>query len=126
MRAEDRAAAAALAEVNASARSQLRVLQALQDLVDACSDDGVVRGVIAAFREERQAAFVRFHERTLNDDSLDDDARAAAWDEAIEFTAGVGGDVDGMRQKKAVALAAGKPAVPFFARFLEHQKRQAP
>lgn len=125
MKAEDRAAAVALAEVNATAKAQLRVLRKLQELVDACPSDGVVRGAMAAFREERQAAFVRFHERTLKneDGAKDDDALAAAWDEAIEFTAGVGGDVDDMKKRKAQALSASRPAVPFFARFLEHQKR---
>ncbi len=125
MKSQDRAAATALAEVNASARAQLRVLATLQDLVDSAPDDGVVRGVIAAFREERRAAFVRFHERTLKneDGALDDGGLGAAWNEAIEFTAGVGGDVGAMQQRKAQALSAAKPAVPFFARFLEHQKR---
>ena len=124
----DREAAAALAEVDGTAVKQLRVLQALQSLVDASDDEGLLQGVIAQFHAERQAAFVDFHERRLrNDDAgLDADGFAAAWDEAIAFTVGVFGDGEeaaAMRRRKQESLAAGRPPVPFFARFLEGQQR---
>lgn len=124
----DREAAAALAEVDGTAVRQLRVLDALQALVAACDDEGLVRGVIAQFLAERQAAFVAFHERVLrNEDGALDEVRfAAAWDEAIDFTVGVFGEGEeamAMRRRKQESLAAGRPPVPFFARFLEGQQR---
>lgn len=126
----DRAAAAALAAVDGTAKAQLAVLAALSDVADASPDDGVVQNLVVQFREARRAAFVRFHERTLKDDAhvLDADALAAAYDEAIAFTVGVAGDGEeaaALRRQKAVAVAAVDrgPPVPFFARFLDGQRR---
>jgi len=129
LRDADRAAAQALAEVNASARSQLRVLSLLQAVVEATPDDGVLRGLAAQFREDRRAAFVRFHERILRNERGDLDGRALedAFDEAIAFTVGVEGDGEeaaALRKAKAEAVVApSKQPVPFFARFLEGQRR---
>ena len=124
----DREAAAALAEVDDTAVTQLRVLQTLQALVDACDDQGLVQGVTMRFLAERQAAFVAFHERVLRneDGALDEFHFAAAWDEAIAFTVGVFGEGEeavAMRRRKQESLASGRPPVPFFARFLEGQQR---
>ncbi len=137
----DREAAEALAKVDASAASQLRVLQALQQLIELAGPDGVVGAAVARFREDRHVAFVRFHERTLasaDNGDLDDDARAYAYDEAVAYTVGVAGDgveAAALRERRGrpgserhqvpvtTGGAAEAAAVPFFARFLEHQKR---
>jgi hypothetical protein len=133
----DRHAAAALAAVDAGAASQLRVLRALQALVDAAAKDGVIHGVMSAFLADRRAAFVRFHERTLQNErgSLDDDALARAWGEALAFTIGVAGagpEAAALRAQqgkpRASSSSSSSPSsssapLPFFARFLEHQKR---
>ena len=62
MKQQDRAAAQALNAVDETAETQLRALAALQAVVDVAADDGLVRGLIERFRDERQQAFVRFHE----------------------------------------------------------------
>jgi hypothetical protein len=123
----DAAASAALSVVEKDATSQLAVLSALAALAAALPDDGVLRGLVLQSHAERQAAFVAFHERRLAALSSASTAEiAAAFDEAIAFTVGVVGDGDAaavLRRRKARALAGDGPPRPFFARFLEHQRR---
>lgn len=123
----DAAASAALSVVGKDATSQLAVLAALAALASALPDDGVLRGLVTQSLAERQAAFVAFHERRLSALSSASAAEiAAAFDEAIAFTVGVVGDGDAaavLRSRKARALAGDGPPRPFFARFLEHQRR---
>ncbi|MDP2344927.1 MAG: hypothetical protein Q8O67_28535 [Deltaproteobacteria bacterium] len=128
MKSEDQEAAAALSSVDETATTQLRVLATLQAVVDVAAADGLVRDLVVRFREDRLAAFVRFHERTLDNGAGDlwGPSLERAWDEAIAFTIGVAGDgveAEGLRQRKQRALSSGKPPRPFFARFLEQQKR---
>ncbi len=124
----DRAAAHALAQVDETAATQLRALAALQSVVDGADDDGLVRALVARFREERLAAFVRSHERAVGNahGELWGATLERAFDEAIAFTVGVVGDgpeAAVLRERKARALSTGRAVRPFFARFLEHQKR---
>ena len=119
MKAADRSAAQALSAVDETAASQLRALQALQAVVDAAADDGLIASLIQRFREERRQAFVAFHER-----ALEAAVGERAYDEAIAFTIGLVGDgpeAAALRKRKQEASSG--PARPFFARFLEHQKR---
>ena len=133
----DRAAAWALATVDHTAASQLRALAALQAVVDIADDDGLISGFFLQFRDERQQAFVRFHERILKneDHALHGAALQSAWDEALAFTRGVAGEgveTAALAARQQVALSSSlsfgaqvpeAPALPFFARFLEQQKR---
>jgi hypothetical protein len=123
----DAAVSAALSVVGPEASSQLAVLSALTALAAALPDDGVLRGLVERSHAERQAAFVAFHERRLAALSSASVAEiAAAFDEAIAFTVGVVGEGDAaaaLRMRKARALAGDGPPRPFFARFLEHQRR---
>lgn len=121
----DAAVSAALSVVGKDATSQLAVLSALSALSAALPEDGVLRGLVDVTRAERQAAFVAFHERQLAA-AASTTAVAAAFDEAIAFTVGVvgdGGDAAALRARKTRALAGDGPPRPFFARFLEHQRR---
>ena len=86
-----------------------------------------MRDLVIRFREDRRAAFVRFHERTLDD--VNGDLRGPsldrAYDEAIAFTIGVAGDgpeAASMRKRKQESSSSAAPR-PFFARFLEQQRR---
>jgi hypothetical protein len=123
----DAAASAALSVVGTDATSQLAVLRALEHLSAALPAGGLVRGLVDVSRRERQVAFVEFHERQLAAAAATDPTGvAAAFDEAIAFTIGVDGEGDGadaLRIRKARALAGDGPPRPFFARFLEHQRR---
>jgi hypothetical protein len=125
----DAAVSAALSVVGKDATSQLAVLSALSALSAALPEDGVLRGLVDGSHAERQAAFVAFHERQLaaaTSGTSSPDAIAATFDEAIGFTIGVDGDGDAaaaLRSRKARALAGDGPPRPFFARFLEHQRR---
>jgi hypothetical protein len=128
MKSEDQAAASALSTVDETAATQLRVLATLQAVVDAAADDGLIRDLVVRFREERRAAFVRFHERTLDNGAgdLQGPSLERAYDEAIAFTIGLAGDgveARALRERKQQALSSSAPPRPFFARFLEQQKR---
>lgn len=121
----DAAASAALSVVGPDAASQLAVLSALAALAAALPEAGVLRGQVEVSHAERQAAFVAFHERQI---AAAANARGivAAFDAAIAFTVGVAGDggaAEALRARRARALAGEAPPRPFFARFLEHQKR---
>ena len=120
----DRRANEALAAVDTSAASQLAVLEVLSQLEAAVDDDGILRGLIAHFRAERQAAFVRHHERNLAAATADDDTL----EEARRFTIGIGGRPEDVVLPSAPSSAPGPapaatPPMPFFARFLERQRR---
>lgn len=124
----DAAVSAALSVVGPEASSQLAVLSALTTLAAALPDDGVLRGLVEQCRAERQTAFVAFHERQLAALTPTTSAAAmtAVFDEALAFTIGVDGDgaaAAALRARRARALAGDGPPRPFFARFLEHQRR---
>ena len=125
----DAAVSAALSVVGPDATSQLAVLSSLSALAAALPADGVVRGLVVESIAARQAAFVDFHERQLAavaSSSAAAAAIAATFDEAIAFTVGVTGDGEAaatLRARRARALAGDGPPRPFFARFLEHQRR---
>jgi len=124
----DAAASAALSVVGKDATSQLAALTALERLSAALPGDGVLRGLVDGSRHERQAAFVAFHERQLaavTSTATDPTVIAAAFDEAIAFSVGVAGEGEAaaLRARRARALAGEVVPRPFFARFLEHQRR---
>jgi hypothetical protein len=125
----DAAAAAALSAVGKDATSQLAVLRALEELSAALPAEGIMRGLVDVSRHERQVAFVAFHERQLTAvtfTATPPAAIAAAFDEAIAFTVGVDGEGEStaaLRARRVRVLAGDDPPRPFFARFLEHQRR---
>jgi hypothetical protein len=141
----DRAAADALAAVDESVASQLRALAALSALAAAAQAaqkkrTSVVAAEVLRLLDERRDAFRRFHldrvERAVDLVRLRGEserpAALAVVDDAIAFVSAAGGDASGeasgelrglrVRKSSLAAGGAGK-AVPFFARFLEHQKR---
>lgn len=130
--AADVAAAAAVARIGADVVSQRSALLALQALGATLPKDGVLRGMWAAYLAERQAALVAFHERRIAA-AVDDDARAAAYDDAIAFAAAIGAPDDELARLRsaktnptATAFSTSEHDAaprPFFARFLERQDR---
>ena len=136
----DRRAARALAAIDETASSQLAALSALEELAATCEravDDGVLAREVRRLIDERRASFRRYHKervaRAVDRTALSDDPLAR--EQAIEVVAAAvavlevalgddDGDVRGLRVRLDDLRrgGAGRP-VPFFARFLAHQRR---
>ena len=135
----DQNAASALAAVDEDPQTQIAALRALEALVHACRTSGatILAHEAARLLDERKDTMRAFHLERV-EHALARTALAGARDEAVRVLENalvvigdIDGDVDGgggavrtlrTRLDDVKRGLPGKPR-PFFARYLEHQKR---
>lgn len=131
----DRNAASALAVVDEDPATQIAALRALEALAHACTTSGasILAREAARLLDERKDTMRAFHLERV-EHAMARVALAGARDEALRVLDAaivVIGDIDGdggalrtlrARRDDVKAGLPGKPR-PFFARYLEHQKR---
>jgi NADPH-dependent ferric siderophore reductase len=134
----DRAAARALAALDEGVSSQREALAALRALSEACAKaapEGVIARELRRFLEERGQAMRAFHldrvERALARVGLAGtvavEEAVSALEDALTLFSFLEGDSGAVRtlRRRLEEVKQGRPQRPrpFFARYLEHQKR---